>query len=675
MTARADLGAAAGAPKAGRRAAFGPPAVALGLLALGFALAVFNLSAAAPPGRWLEALVAPDIGDMRELIVRYSALPRIAVALLCGAGLGLAGALLQQVLRNPLAEPGTLGVFAGARFALYAATLWAPGLLAFGYEPLALAGGAASMALVLALARGRGFAPFAVVLAGLIVSLALEAANKMLTIGNFEQLSDLMIWQAGSLAQNDWSAAAGLGPRIALAALAAALLARPLALLDLDEAGAKSLGVPLSFIRFAAVVVAVLVSASVVGAVGAIGFVGLAGPAVARAAGARSFGQRLVWGAGVSAGVLLLTDQALVAATGGMLPPTGAVTALLGAPLLLWLVWRFRSTASGERAADEGPRAGSGAPGLGLLLPLVPLAAVAVWLALSLGRTPDGWLWAWGRDFAALSTWRGPRVAAALSAGFMLSAAGAILQRISGNPMASPELLGVSAGAAIALIATTFLAPGLGYGASLAFAGLGAFASLSVVLAIGRRSAFAPMRMLLIGVGLTALLNAVLEVVLVSGDPRTAQVLTWLAGSTYAVTAPLAAGACAAAALAALALPFAARWLAILPLGDAPAQALGLAVGRSRLALLAFASALTAISTLLVGPLSFVGLMGPHLARLSGARSPLAETLAAGLIGAILMVLADWIGRNAIYPWQIPAGVVATALGGLYFVWLMKARR
>ncbi|WP_244593684.1 Fe(3+)-hydroxamate ABC transporter permease FhuB [Methylopila sp. Yamaguchi] len=654
--------------------AIGPAAVALTLLATAGALAAFNLSSALPSGRWFEALFAPNPDDMRELVVHHSALPRIGVALLCGAGLGLAGALLQQVLRNPLAEPGTLGVFAGARFALFAATLWAPGLLAFGYEPLALAGGAISMGLVLALSRGRAFAPFAVVLAGMIVSLTLEAANKMLTIGNFEQLSDLLIWQAGSLAQNDWSAAAGLAPRIVAATAATALLAKPLALLDLDEAGARGLGVPLAWTRFGAVAIAVLVSASVVGAVGAIGFIGLAGPAVARAAGARRLGPRLVWGACVSAGMLTLVDQALVAATGGTLPPTGAATALLGGPLLLWLVWRFRPTGLGERFTESAFAHGAAA-GWPRVLLIAPFAAAAVWLAMALGRTPGGWLWATGSEFDALSTWRGPRVAASLAAGFMLSVAGGVLQRLSGNPMASPELLGVSAGAALALLAATFLAPGLGSGGALALAALGAFASLSVVLAVGRRSAFSPMRMLLIGVGLTALLNAVLELVLVTGDPRVAQILTWLSGSTYAVSAALASAACVAAALAALALPFAARWLAILPLGDPPAQALGVAVGRSRLALLVFVSTLTAVSTLLVGPLSFVGLMGPHLARLFGARTALAESVAAGLLGAMLMVLADWIGRNAAYPWQIPAGVTATAIGGLYFMWLMKTRR
>ncbi|MFD1702964.1 Fe(3+)-hydroxamate ABC transporter permease FhuB [Methylopila henanensis] len=673
MTARSDTASSAKAPNAARRPVVGAAAVAIGLLAFGLALAAFNLSSTAPAGRWLEALVAPDENDMRELVLRYSALPRIAVALLCGLGLGLSGALLQQVLRNPLAEPGTLGVFAGARFALFAATLWAPELLAYGYEPLALAGASLSMAIVLLLSRGRGFAPAALILSGMIVSLALEAANKMLTIGNFELLSDLMIWQAGSLAQNDWSTALGLAPRIAVAGMAAAFAARSLALLDLDDAGARSLGARLGLTRLMALAIAVFVSATVVASVGAIAFVGLAGPAIARAAGALRLSQRLVWGSVVSAGLLTLTDQALVALTGGMLPPTGAVTALLGAPLLLWLVWRFRSTAAGERVTTgASPRIGAS---WWLPMMILPALVLAVLVAMSLGRVPNGWVWATGADLSALAPWRGPRVAAALAAGFMLSVAGALLQRVSGNPMASPELLGVSAGAAIALLAAAFLAPGLGYGGALALAAAGALVSLSVVLVLGKRSAFAPTQTLLVGVGLTALLGSVSEMALVTGDPRVAQFLTWLAGSTYSVSSAQAAASCAFAVVTALSLPLLTRWLAILPLGDPRALALGLHVGRIRLILLSVAAVLTAASTLLVGPLSFVGLMAPHLARLSGVRGALAETIAAGLIGALIMVLADWLGRTIAFPWQVPAGVVATVIGGLYFTWAMRSRR
>ena len=654
-----------------RGASRGPALVLAVLCIAAAALVAVNAAATLPPARWASAAFAPDAADIRELVLHYGLLPRIAVALLCGVGLGLSGALLQQVLRNPLAEPGTLGVFAGARLALVAATLWTPDLLAWGYEPLALAGGAASMGIVLALCRGRRFAPFAVVLAGLIVSLALEAANKMLTIGHYEALSDLLVWQAGSLAQNDWSAAASLAPRIAAATVAALLILRPLGMLDLDEAGARSLGVGLTAMRLGAFAIAVLVSASVVGAVGAIGFIGVAGPAIARAAGARRLGQRIVWGPLISAGLLLLTDQ-VVAVLGGGLVPTGAVTALLGAPLLLWLVWRMRSTAPGERIESVSAAAPGG---WGRVAALALIVIAAAWLALSLGRSPDGWRWATGPEFSALWTWRAPRVGASLAAGFLLAVSGGILQRLSGNPMASPELLGVSAGAALVLLGAAFFAPKLDYGLTLLLAAAGAFAALLLVLWTGRRSGYAPMRMLLIGTGLTALLGSATEMLLATGSPLGAQALTWLAGSTYAATAPQAASACALAVAVALALPLFARWLEILPLGEIQSRSLGLDVNRARLALLALASTLTAASTLLVGPLSFVGLIGPHLARLFGARGALFESVAAGLIGASIMVFADWLGRTLIFPWQIPAGVAATAIGGLYFIWLMRAKR
>lgn len=94
----------------------------------------------------------------------------------------------------------------------------------------------------------------------------------------------------------------------------------------------------------------------------------------------------------------------------------------------------------------------------------------------------------------------------------------------------------------------------------------------------------------------------------------------------------------------------------------------------SRLLLLVFTAILTGAATLIMGPLSFAGLAAPHLARISGLRTPLAQVYGAAIIGAIIMVLADWIGRNIAFPWQVPAGIVATLLGGLYFILLAMKR-
>ena len=649
-----------------------PALLAALLVAAALVLFLHHLQALLPAEDWFQALTAPDRADMRQMLTQYSLLPRLVVGLLGGGALGLAGVLFQQALRNPLAEPGTLGVFAGAKLALIAATLSAPALLGAGQEPVALFGSVAAMALVLMLSGRHRLAPIAVILAGLVVTLYLDAAGKMLVLFHHQALTDLFVAQGGSLNQNNWDVALGLAPRLALAGLASALMLRPLALLDLDEDGARGLGASPAAARLAAIAVAVLVGASVAGLIGPIGFVGLAGPAIARLAGARRFRDRLVWGPAVSAGLLALTDQLVQFVDSAGSVPTGAVTAILGAPLLLWLLRRLRPAGEARRAIpmpDHRRRAAW--PWIASALLLLGLLA---WAALALGRTPDGWRWSTGDELDLLLPWRAPRVAAALGAGFMLAAAGTVLQRLTGNAMASPELLGISSGAALALIVVAVAVPGLDRLALTGVAGIGALAALLAILSLGRRSAYSSEHMLLAGTALTTIAGAFMAVLLFSGDPRTALLLGWLSGSTYGVSAHDAAVTCSLGLAAALILPLAGRWLAILPLGTATARALGLSLGRSRAALLLLTALLTAGATLTVGPLSFVGLMASHMVRLLGLRRPTPQILAAGLLGAGLMVLADWLGRMVAFPWQVPAGLVATFVGGLYFLWLMWRR-
>jgi iron complex transport system permease protein len=118
--------------------------------------------------------------------------------------------------------------------------------------------------------------------------------------------------------------------------------------------------------------------------------------------------------------------------------------------------------------------------------------------------------------------------------------------------------------------------------------------------------------------------------------------------------------------------PFAARWLEILPLGTSSARAVGLNVGVARLMLLLLTALATAAATLVVGPLSFVGLMAPHMARLLGLQRPMVQLFGAAIIGALLMVTADWLGRSILFPWQIPAGLVATLIGAPYLLWQFR---
>jgi iron complex transport system permease protein len=657
--------------EAGRRF---PPAAIVALFAVAaIAMSLSGLAARLPGSLWLDTLTAPDANDIRQMLVRYSFAPRLATSVMCGAALGLAGALLQMALRNPLASPTTLGISAGANLALALAVLWAPGLLAYGREWTAMAGGLLAAAGVLALSWRRRLSPITVVLAGMVVSLYCGALAALLTLFNTHYLAGLFIWGAGSLSQQDWSTAAFLAPRLVLAAIPVLLLVRPLTLLGLDDDHARSLGLAIPAVRLLTLGLAVALTALVVSTVGVIGFIGLAAPALVNAAGARRVGERLVWSALMGASLLWLTDQCVLHIAGayGEMVPTGAVTALFGSPLLLWLLPRLKLSLQAPASLSEAVGRHAARPLL-LLGALALLLVCALGLSIAIGRGLDGWQTG-SSDIVALLPWRAPRALAALAAGMMLACAGGMLQRMTGNPMASPEVLGVSAGAALGLILVMFALPVAGKSELLSGAAAGALAALLAILAFGRINRGTPERMLLAGIALGAMFDAMVTALLASGDPRAAQLLNWMTGSTYAVDTWDATLALSCAMVALAGLPLLARWLDIVPLGTEVPSALGLP-RRSRAVLLVATAALTAVSTLIIGPLTFVGLMAPHLARHLGLRRALPELAGAALVGGTLMVVADWLGRTIAFPWQIPAGLAATFIGCPALMWLLARR-
>lgn len=647
------------------------PALLAGtLLLLAGALTLQGLAARLPADEWLRAFWSPDMSAMAEVVVHYSWLPRVLTALICGAALALSGTIFQQVLRNPLASPTTLGVSAGAQLALTVAALLVPGWLAYAREWIAMAGAAGALGLVFLLAWRRALSPLALVLGGMVLSLFCGALTAILIIFNQQYLTGLLIWGAGSLSQQDWSVVTYLAPRFLIAAVLTALMVRPMSIIGLDDNSAQSLGLSLTRARLAAMVLAVALAGIVVSAVGVIGFIGLAAPPLAMLAGARRFSDRLIWAPVIGAALLLLTDQLVQHAAGiyADLAPTGALTALFGSPILLWLLPRLKVNAEppARQPAEIARRTARPALILAcLLFALIALAAVA----LAVGRGLEGWNTS---DFEQFMPWRWPRMSAALAAGAMLAVAGTLLQRLTGNPMASPELLGISAGAALGLVILIFVMPAADRWLQIGAGSIGALLALAIVLALARRSAFSPERLLLAGIALGALFDAFVVTLTATGDPRAMTVLAWLTGSTYRVGAADAITTIIAAIGLGLIIPLLARWAALLPLGEPTARALGVNAGRSRFAILLVTAALSAAATLIVGPLTFVGLIAPHIARLLGFQRALLQIAAAALIGALIMVGADWLGRTILFPRQIPAGLIATLIGAPYFMWRMR---
>jgi iron complex transport system permease protein len=169
---------------------------------------------------------------------------------------------------------------------------------------------------------------------------------------------------------------------------------------------------------------------------------------------------------------------------------TGSVTALIGAPLLLWLLPRLRSISApvmngGDKVLAERQHV------LWFALGGLAILLLAIVAALAFGRDAQGWHWASGTLLDQLMPWRWPRILAALFAGVMLAVAGCIIQRLTGNPMASPEVLGISSGAAFGVVLMLFFVPGNAFGWLLPAGSLGAAATLLVILIAAGRGVLA----------------------------------------------------------------------------------------------------------------------------------------------------------------------------------------
>ncbi|ALS61807.1 Fe(3+)-hydroxamate ABC transporter permease FhuB [Pandoraea norimbergensis] len=648
-----------------------PLSFVLLLFVLALGLTWLNLHNALPATGWRGLLPGADPDDMKRVVIEYSFAPRLAVSLLAGVALSLAGGLFQHVLRNPLAEPTTLGVAAGANLAMTVTTLWFPSLLIEHRDAVALGGAVAAFALVFVIAWAHSLSPLVLILCGLVVTLCAGSIGSVLSLFFHEGLLGVFVWQSGALNQNSWAIAEQLLPRVALGAVAAALLVRPLSVMAVGDDASRALGVSLRWLRLGALFVGTLLCAWIVSALGVIGFVGLAGPALARLAGARTLGRRLAWGAVIGALLLWLADQ-LVQWLGLWMPeiPTGIATALLGAPLLLWLLPQLHDSAHVHR--HEGSVAQRAQRNLwvaviGALLLLVVMTVAAMLVSRGL----SGWRVDTFESLGRLRSLRIPRVVGALAAGAMLSVAGILIQRLTANPMASPEVLGISSGASLGLIVLLFAVNSPSQAMQLGAASAGAFAALGAMFLLARRSGFSPERLILTGIGISTVFSGLASLMMASGDPRMAMMLAWMAGSTYGVGATQATVALVIAVVLLPLVLIAARALDILPLGEAVARSVGVNVGRSRFALLLAAAVLSAAATLIIGPISFVGLMGPHIARLLGLQRPVSQIFGGAFVGGAMLVLADWIGRNALFPDQMPAGLLATFVGGPYFLMLI----
>ncbi|MCA0934312.1 Fe(3+)-hydroxamate ABC transporter permease FhuB [Vibrio alginolyticus] len=642
-----------------------------GYLALILLLSVFSLQLdtnLSIPEQWQLITQQQLASEFRDIFFIQSQLPRLCIALLVGGMLGLTGSLMQQLTQNNLTSPLTLGTSSGAWLALVVVNLWFVDWVADYSALAAMAGAIIAFGLIISIAGIRNMTGLPLVVSGMVINILLGSIATAIIILNAQFAQNIFMWGAGDLSQYSWEWFNWLLPRSFIALIILIFAPRILMLLKLGQDGAAARGLSVLPAFGILMVMGIwLVSASIT-AVGIISFVGLLTPNIARAMGARTPRDELISSLLLGAVLMVVTDSVAISLSLWLEEtiPSGVATAAIGAPALIWFT-RKKLTATDQLnlSMSQGKEQLSKLTVWGIIV--VCITGILTYTLIAHGAS--GIEISLPGDFQWQLRW--PRMITALSVGVALSVAGIILQRIVYNPLASPDILGVSSGATFAIIFTGVVASSLlsSFGWGVAFTG--SLAVLVLLLVIGKRSQFNPSNFILSGIALSALLDALVQFALAQGTGESYKILLWLTGSIYRVPAHNAV-MLATSVLILLAGVFAiSRWLTLISIGRAFSDARGLNPFMANTVLLTIVALMCAFSTATVGPISFVGLVAPHMAMMLGARKVKEQLLVGSLIGATLMLWADWLGQIAMYPSQIAAGTLVAILGSTYFLFLM----
>ncbi|WP_188208085.1 iron ABC transporter permease [Alkalibacillus aidingensis] len=605
-------------------------------------------------------------GRIQDIILEMR-LPRLVIGILAGGALAASGVLFQTLTNNPLASASTLGINSGAFFAVVFAAVFFPSWLAQFSFLVAFAGAVLTTIFVLILA-GKELNPVRVALTGMIITLLFSSLTAALQLLFENETGGLFLWGSGTLIQMDWSGTIFAAPFIVIAIILALLLGKSLDVLALGEDMARSLGQSTDRLKFFAWTIGITLAAVVVSVVGVIGFIGLIAPHIVRLIGITGHRQLIIhsflWGS-----VILITADSIARwIQPGQEIPVGAMTALVGGPWLMFLAYK---TAKQQKRGEKTLGGTKKPVSKKLVYPILAvISIIMIYVSFSYG----GVAWASVDEWFSpiIAEFRIPRVLIAFIVGVMLAISGMMLQGVLRNPLADSSILGITSLGGAGAMMFLILFPSLPAAWMPVGAIIGAFLALVVILISAWRNGLQPILVALMGISLSAFGSAIIQILVVKADLVVAAALVWLSGSTYAKTWD---EVQIVFILFIVLLPLAiylTRSLDAIAFGDELATSHGLNVYRTRLVALITSVTFSAIAVSFVGTIGFIGLLAPHMARRIVGFNHLPLLITSSLLGGILLVAADFIGRTVLVPKEIPSGLVVALIGAPYLLYLLK---
>ncbi|MFC5589622.1 iron ABC transporter permease [Sporosarcina soli] len=610
--------------------------------------------------------------EQQQNFLLHSRLPRFVIGCLAGSSLAVAGMLMQTMTKNPLASASTLGIHSGANFFVVAFAVFFPHLS--GKHPLFLAFGGGLIAAMLVWGLvGKTLDPVRVALTGMIVSMLFASFTAALQLLFANEASGLFLWGSGTLLQLDWSGVQFAWPWIGIVLLITLAISRKLDVLLLDEEAAIGIGEKVGLIKLVGWLAAIFLAAITVAVVGPIGFVGIIAPHVVRLLGLRLHFSMILGNIVVGALLLVSADilVRIISQTSEL--PVGAMTALIGGPWIVYLAMKMGRSVRGKSAPLGGhvlfPKKGAV---YGVLL---IITICLFFVSLRFGGTEFTPLHLLGQELAHNTyvwNFRVPRILVSFLVGMLMAAGGVLFQSVLRNPLADASVLGVTSGAGMTAMLFMILFPGLAYLFVPIGAVVGAFVVTGLILVCSSRGGFQPVTLLLIGVSISAVCSAIIQILMVKSKLYAAQALTWLSGSTYGSSWDHVWMALVTSLILLPLIYYFSRTYDALIFGEEVAIGFGIHTSRLRLWMIIVGVIISAISVSIVGTIGFIGLLAPHAARRIVGIKHQAVFPVSILLGGMLLLAADFLGRYVLAPNEVPAGLLVSIVGAPYLLYLLK---
>lgn len=588
-------------------------------------------------------------------------IPTALMACLIGALLANSGLLIQAGVDNGFASPATLGIASGALLGAVISKLFFAGSSLAMVWAGAFLGGSILATLVIAVSQYIDGGKLAIILIGMALGLSAGAVASTLILFFEHETDGLFIWGSGQILQTNSDDIKSFAPIGILLCLATNIFLPKLGVIALGDTNASALGLNVKRWRACLLMLSILQASMVTALVGMIGFVGLIAPHIARYVmhAQHQNRHRLHWLLSMLFGamIVLLAEWASRSLLFiGYRLPTGAMCALVGAPFIIYLLLKNKSQLVASMEKDTMR-----------LKPLINIRNRYILIALSIALIASVLYWL---KFDETRVWVNTRVYVALLAGLSLGVAGCLLQNLFRNPMASPDTLGVSTSGILAIACLLMFYPSA-TAVHINIACLVGALAVIFLLSWGIKNQYSIAHIALFGLAISAFTGTAVQILLTFGSTQTTSTLMWLSGTSYNASNANIIYLICVFVLAMIFIAPLARTLDILPLGNQTPVTLGVPMVKSRMMILLISTGLTTASVSCVGAISFIGLMAPHCARLLGIYKNNALIPASAMIGGVLLVWADGLGRTLIAPNEIPSGLFVSVLGGVYFLGLL----